>query len=162
MLTGLLTHLSSNSTMMFWKCADSRNPPREEGAVAVPTPDDLLDEAPDVLTDEDLLSDESIFIVNLPPSRGGCGRTALFKAVASSRRRPLTEMAAPGIGTLQECDCPSDIASSLSSLHLALLASQPLTSLPLFKKTDRRTGRLSTGNVKIGSQQRLLTTECHY
>ena len=55
--------LSSNSTMMLAKCAASRNP-REEGAVAVPTPEDLFDEAPDVLTEEDLLSDESIFIVN--------------------------------------------------------------------------------------------------
>ena len=56
--------LSSNSTMMLAKWAASRNP-REEGAVAVPTPEDLFEEAPDVLTEEDLLSDESIFIVNM-------------------------------------------------------------------------------------------------
>ena len=49
--------------MMLAKCAASRNP-REEGAVAVPTPEDLLEEAPEVFTEEDLLSDESIFIVN--------------------------------------------------------------------------------------------------
>ena len=33
--------------------------------MAVPTPEDLFEEAPDVLTEEDLLSDESIFIVNM-------------------------------------------------------------------------------------------------
>ena len=49
--------------MMLAKCAASRNP-SEEGAPIVPTPEDLFEEAPDVLTEEDLLSDESIFIVN--------------------------------------------------------------------------------------------------
>ena len=56
--------------MMLAKCATSRKP-SEEGAVAVPTPEDRFDDAPDVFTEEDLLSDESIFIVVVVVVRRG-------------------------------------------------------------------------------------------
>ena len=58
--------------MMLAKCAASRKP-SEDGAVAVPTPEDRFDDAPDVFTEEDLLSDESIFIV-VVVRRGRDGR----------------------------------------------------------------------------------------
>ena len=61
--------------MMLAKCAASRKP-SEEGAVAVPTPEDRFDDAPDVFTEEDLLSDESIFIV-VVVRRGRDGRDSM-------------------------------------------------------------------------------------
>ena len=62
--------------MMLAKCAASRKP-SEEGAVAVPTPEDRFDDAPDVFTEEDLLSDESIFIVVVVVRRGRDGRDSI-------------------------------------------------------------------------------------
>ena len=44
--------------------------------MAVPTPEDRFDDAPDVFTEEDLLSDESIFIV-VVVRRGRDGRDRL-------------------------------------------------------------------------------------
>ena len=75
--------------MMLAKCAASRNP-SEEGAVAVPTPEDRFDDAPDVFTEEDLLSDESIFIVVVVVRRGRDGRDSItINSYSSTTSLPL-------------------------------------------------------------------------